>query len=111
MKAPLALVISRLDDAERVRRSHHEALIELQRAPLAGAIILSGVELADEAETPVAHNLGRAPSFVTTSLVRGAVSTGRIDDIRTSSYDPRRFVVLKASGYGATVTVDLLVVP
>lgn len=111
MKPPLDIVISRLDDAERVRRSHAEAIVELQRVPLVGAIILASIELEDGAETPIAHRLGRVPRFVTASLVRGAVTTGRIDDIRTTSYDRSRFLVLQANGYGATITVDLMVVP
>ena len=111
MKTPLDIVISGLDDAERVRRSHREAIIELQRAPLSGAVILPGIELADGVETPIAHRLGRAPQFITPSLVRGAVSTGHIDDIRATTYNRDRFLVLKASGWGATITLDLLVVP
>jgi hypothetical protein len=44
------------------------------------------------------------------SAVRGASTTGRIDDTsRTGGNDRAKFAVLTATGWGATITVDLLV--
>lgn len=108
MKAP---TVYRLDDpkAEQVRAEHHRAITELQRAPLAGAVVLKGVTLESGVATPVPHGLGRVPVFVRESCPRGASSTGRVDEIRTSAYDAKKYIVLQATGWGATITVDVLV--
>jgi hypothetical protein len=72
--------------------------------------VVAGVELADGVVTPIAHKLGRAPAWMGISLVRGAASTGRIDDTsREGGNDRSKFAVLTATGWGATITVDLLV--
>jgi hypothetical protein len=109
MKAGLPIV---LDDekAERANRNHRERIDELQSLPATGLRVLAGVELADGVATPIAHKLGRAPAWLGVSLVRGAVSTGRIDDTsREGGNDRAKFAVLTANGWGATITVDLLV--
>ena len=111
MRPLLAIGISSHADAERVRRNHHEAIAEIQQAPLVGAVVLPGIELEDGVETPVAHRLGRAPRFVSPSIVRGASSAGFIAEIRAGGYNRAQHLVLKASGWGATITLDLLVVP
>lgn len=108
MKALLALTLADAD-ADRVRRNHAEAITELQATPAAGARVLRGVELADGIDTPVAHGLPRAPSFVTCSVPRGAIAAGYLEEVRSGT--DRRAVVLRATGYGATVTVDVLVLP
>lgn len=101
----------KLDDdaAERVRRSHAQAISNLQTMPSASMVVIPNVSLADTVATPVAHTLGRAPTFVRESTPRGAVSAGRIDEIRDNSVDRTRFVLLKATGFGATITVDIQV--
>lgn len=95
-------------DAERVRVSHERALAELQSKPAATEVILGGIVLEAGKATYVPHGLGRAPTFVSSSLTRGAVSAGWIDDIRTG-VDLTKFLLLRANGYGATITVDLRV--
>jgi hypothetical protein len=97
-------------NAEQVRRSHEDAIRELQQMRFAGAVIVSGVQLVDTVPTIVSHNLGRRPAFVRESVVRGAVATGRIVEARTdAALDYTKQLVLTATGWGATVTVDLLV--
>ncbi len=93
--------------AEEVRRSHHDAIGELQRAPLAGAKVVSGVRLENGKATTVAHGLGRAPKWVGISALRGAASAGFINETRSG--DTSKSVTLTASGYGATITVDVMV--
>ncbi|HSN26169.1 MAG TPA: hypothetical protein VLT45_07780 [Kofleriaceae bacterium] len=93
-------------DAERIRRNIYDAVRELQLLPAASARRIEGVELVDGKPTPIAHGLGRR-AFVTPSPPRGAAAAGRIDEIRDGSYNPAEYVVLKATGYGATITVDL----
>lgn len=95
---------------ERVRRNTHEAIAEMQRVPAMRARTIRGVVLEDGVATPIAHGLG-VPAFVTHTPPRGPVTAGWIEEIRDGSYDLGRFVVLKASGYGATVTVDVEVRP
>jgi len=108
LRPPLTL---QLDDvvAEQVRDGHDQALRELQRAPLAGARVIYDVELADATETPIAHKLGRTPTIVLVSPHRDASAGGAVEEIRSSTYDRARLVVLKASGFSATVKVDVVV--
>lgn len=93
--------------AEQVRRSHHDALSELQASPLAGAKVVS-VKLENGKATTVSHGLGRVPKAVLVSVVRGATtSAGYIKETR-EAVDPSKAVMLTASGYGATVQVDVV---
>ncbi len=110
MKALLATLLPD-PQLERIRANHAEAIRELQQAPPAAARLIPDVELADGVATPVPHGLGRPARWVRESCVRNATSTGRIEEIRTGDgvQDRSKFVVLKASGWGATVTVDVLV--
>lgn len=96
----------KLDDeqAEIVRREHERKIVELQAAPAAGMAFVT-VSLADAKATPVAHGLGRRPLFVSQSIVRGATSTGRI----VESARDDKYVTLTATGWGATITLELAV--
>lgn len=96
-------------DAERVRRAHHDAIRELQTAASAIPSTIADVSLVDGIDTPVAHAVGRRPSFVSSSVQRGGTSTGRITEVRSGSYDRSKVVVLRADGWGATITVDVMV--
>jgi hypothetical protein len=104
------LIGAQLQDptAERVRQSHAAAIQELQDTPLAGARVLKDRELADGVVTPIAHGLGRAPVFVAVSPARGGATGGSVTELREGT-DRSKFVVLEATGWGATVTVDVLV--
>jgi len=106
------LVQTRLADPalERVRQDHAAAIGELQGLPCVALRVVTDVELADGIETPVAHGLGRPALWVRESAPRNASTTGRVDEIRTGSADRRKFVVLKATGFGATITVDVAVI-
>lgn len=96
-------------DAEKVNRDHTARITELQQLPCASLAVIANRELADGVETPITHNLGRAPLWVRESCVRGAVTTGRIEEVRPGKYDRTKVVILKATGWGATVTIDLAV--
>lgn len=95
------------EDAERVRRSHHEAIASTQSRVEAPRIVRN-VSLADGIPTTFSHGLGKVPSLVTLSVLRGAVSAGFIVET-IDGVDRSRFVVLTASGYGATISLDLKV--
>ncbi len=97
-------------DAEIVRRNHADGIAALQKAAASIPVVIAEVTLADGVETPVAHRLGRKPLWVRESCPRGATATGRVVEVRTGSYDRAKVVVLQATGWGATITVDLLVV-
>ena len=96
------------DDAERVRRSHSEAIKEGQRSL---PRVIANVTLANGAATTVAHGAGKPPRAIIPSAIRGAVSAGFIVETRPSGVDRSKTVVLQASGYGATITIDLVVIP
>lgn len=108
MKQLLAIRLAD-ENAERVRKSHAEAIGEWQGSAAAGLKVIAGIQLADGVNTPIPHGLGRAARWVAPSAVRGASTTGRIEEVRDSVYDRERVVVLKATDWGATVTVDVLV--
>jgi hypothetical protein len=110
MTRPTAPTTPALDDekSEIVRREFERKIIELQRMTSASLEIIANVVLADGVATPVAHNAGR-PVFVLVSPPRGASATGRTEEVRDGSQDRNKYVVLKATGWGATITVDLAV--
>ena len=97
--------------ADAARQEHATAIGELQSSPLFAARVIPDVSLRDGIETPVAHGLGRTPVFVCPSAPRDPSSTGRIEEIRTTggALDRKRFVTLLATGWGATITVDVVV--
>lgn len=97
--------------AEQVRREHDRAIRELQRLPLADAVVINDVSLASGVDTPVSHKLGRKPRMVYVSPPRGPSSTGRIEEMRTGlgALQRDQVVVLKATGWGATIAVDVMV--
>lgn len=109
-------VSPRLPDeiAERVRRSHHEKIVELQATIGAGLKIIPAISIADNITVPVQHGLGRAPKWVGISLPRNAAggalpTTGQVSEIRDTTHDLASIVQVWAKGWGATVLVDLLV--
>ena len=94
---------------ERVRRNFFEAIAELQRLPFVGARVIEDVVLKDGQETPIPHRLGRPAAWVRESCVRNGVSNGRVEEVRSGAYKRDQYVVLKATGFGADVTVDVVV--
>ena len=66
--------------------------------------------LLDTADTVIAHGLGRLPRWIGVSCVRGySTVTGQVVEVRSGTLDRRRFAVLRAEGFGADVTADILV--
>lgn len=106
---PSAPITPRLTDvdAERVRREFDRVIRELQNLPSSSLLVISGVSLADTIATVIGHGLGRAPLWVGPSAPRGPSSTGRIEEIIDGTHDRSQVVVLKATGWGATITVDV----
>lgn len=112
MRAPLDL---RLADAaaEQVRRSHAQAIAEMQGIPVLGLRVLT-VEIPNASEIRLAHRLGRRPQMVLVSVPRGAISVGIVRDTTAapttgSAPDPTSLLCLRADGFGATITVDVAV--
>lgn len=110
-----SLLDSQLSDAtaERVRRSHAEAIREIQDLPAASIRIVRGVVLANGVETEVAHGLGRLPLAVVPGAPKGAATPGLIalfGAVHSSGapIDRTKVVVLQASGFGGTITVDVV---
>lgn len=89
----------------RSNREYDEKLRELDRQSRKNVWLLD-VELADGVDTEIAHNLRRRVS-VTVTPPRDGVTNGSISEVRAAGRDPKRFVVLRADGWGATVTVDV----
>lgn len=92
-------------ELERIRRNLVDVARELQGQRVL-RVVKEDLVLADGVATPIAHGLGRR-AFVLLSPVRGATATGRIEEIRDGSHDSTKFAVLKATGFGGPVTVDV----
>lgn len=105
-----AVITPRLAEpqAEEARRVLVEAVRELQALPSADLTVIPNVDLANGALVPVAHKLGRPPRFVSCSTPRNATAAGYVVEVRDGT-DRARVVMLRASGYGATITVDVVV--
>lgn len=105
-----------LDDvnAEQVRRIHDAKIIEIQKAPVLAAQVISEVVLADAVDTAIPHSLGRAPIMVWVSPVRGSgfVAGGIRERTTYGSGEPidrTRYIVLQAFSYTTSITVDVAV--
>jgi hypothetical protein len=107
-RPPSGLKVKTLEDAERSRLEHDRAIRELQQAPSASTHFIPNIALANGVTTTIPHGLGRAPNFVCESIPRGAVSAGYIIEIR-GAVDRTQSIQLQANGWGATITVDLVV--
>jgi hypothetical protein len=95
------------ETAERVRQSHARAITDLQRR--LEAKVVRAVVLPDGVRTSVSHDLGREPLWIGPSAIRGSVTVGCVVEFR-DGVDRVQRVDIAASGYGATVTIDLLVI-
>lgn len=94
---------------ESVRQDLTAIVSEIQQLPFASMRVVQGVVLDDGVETPVSHGLGRPPVWVRESAPRGPMTAGIVEEVRTGGIDRRKSVLLKASGWGASITVDVLV--
>ena len=98
-------------EADRVRRNSDERITELQKVPIVGGFLVRGVKLPDDVDVPVHHKLGRVPVVIPgiPYALTGTTTTGRIRD-RTrvlTNFDAREYVVLRATGWGTTMYLDL----
>lgn len=102
-KAPYRI---HLDDSktDQAMEDHRRVLQDMLRTL---PVVIRDVELANGTRTVVKHGLGRKYTSVFVSPVRGATATGRVVDDESTSTD--REIWLTATGFGAAVTVDLLV--
>lgn len=94
------------NDAEQVRRNHDERIKQLAGRPAFALTPIGEATLPDGVLVKVGHSLGRFPSLVLWSPPRGAVTAGLLEEVR-EGLDRCRFVGLRASGFGATVRVDV----
>lgn len=91
----------------RVAQSLTRAVEELQQHRGVASVQKFDVELPAGEEVSVAHGLGFR-AFVQISPVRGASTSGRVEEVLDETrYDHSRVVVLKAEGFGATVLVNV----
>lgn len=101
--------------AEAVRRNVDRRIDEFQQLPLAHAVSIVGVTLPDMFDQRIAHGLGRAPKQIIISPPYPIVNTaGAIFEERTATLagypiDRTKEIVLRAFGWGVTITIDLLV--
>lgn len=109
MARPVPRLQTGIQEVDRSLQAHRLALQELQEAVLTEAVVVP-TSLPDATDVEVRHGLGRLPVWVAPSAVRNASSSGRIEEIRDTNRDRRKVVVLRATGWGATIDVDVVVV-
>ena len=109
---------ARLTDpaAEQSRDSHSQAIVQLQRLPAAALRVIRGVRLPNGGFALIPHGLGRAPLAVLVSppITNAGLTAGLINELRGvdsagSPIDRNQVIALFAGGYGAAVTVDVVV--
>ena len=105
LRGPIAVRLE--GEAERARQNHEDRITELQKLPATGLEVKPDISLANGVVTQVAHGLGRRPQLVLLSPPRGASSSGRIEEVRSDGLDRTKLIALKATGWGATITVDV----
>jgi hypothetical protein len=112
----LALIDKLLGEpADEVRRSHANAIRELQSLPCIDFKVIRGVVLPDGVPVAIAHKLGRPPIWVAPSIPRGGVGAGVIfqyTDAHPSTgapVDQTQVVLIAAFAYGGTIKIDLAV--
>jgi hypothetical protein len=93
-------------DVERALDEIRNAHIALARDPFINARTFE-VTLPDATTVRVRHKLGRAFTNYSLSAPKGAVTSGRIEELTPD--DPSAEIWLEANGYGATVTVRMTV--
>lgn len=93
--------------AEQVRLNIEDRLRELDRRSEVSP--LGEVALPDSKVIRIGHQLGRYPKLVICSPPRGATTPGLLEEVR-DGIDRAKFVGLRATGFGATVRVDVAVV-
>ncbi len=107
------VVAPSLDDqkTDQAVRNIAASIGQLQSLPSAGIRVVADKVLVDATPTTIRHPLGRVPLWVGVSCPRGAagLTAGAVTEIRTGSNDRAEIIVLQADGYGAVVTVDVLV--
>jgi len=103
VRNPNSPQVSSFAAAETARRVHEACILELQGS---GLRVVRDIVLEDGIERPIAHKLGRAPVWCAPSAPRGPISSGRIEEIRSTN-DRTQIAILKATGYGGPITVDV----
>lgn len=111
-------------DAEAVRRATYEAIREIQAMPVMEMRVVRNIKVTSNDFVVIAHQLGRAPTFVVPTAVRflpaesATLSVGTWFDYGVTGpagepIDRSKIVILSAAGWtsGAAVhlTFDLLV--
>lgn len=95
-----------MDAIDRLLGNLDERIKQIVGVAMLGGYIKRDVELADATDVPIAHELGR-PASVFLSPPRNPSSSGRIEEVRSDSFDLSKYTVIRATGYGATITVDV----
>ena len=106
MSFTIAIAAKLEDAAERVRRNVMQMIRELQSVRISRGRLFLDVELPNAINTPLNHGLGRL-AVLHLSPPRHGTSTGRIAEVRATGTDVGQTSVLLATGWGATITVDV----
>lgn len=109
-------------DADQVRRSHAQAIRELQDLPMSSFRLIRDIVVVNNNPITIAHKLGRAPLFVGVSAIRWdkspSLAVGTVFDYgevgpNNEPIDRTQIIVLVPGGFtsagSVVVTFDLLV--
>lgn len=102
-------------DADQVRRSHANAIRQLQTLAAAAWIVVGDFLVPNGGSVLVRHGLGRAPAQVVLSPPRvefgtpGLVAGGILIDLTGPDVNRRQAIRIFGTGYGVAVTVTVSV--
>lgn len=102
-------------DADLVRRSHANAIRQLQLLQCASLTVIRGVAMPADGHVTIKHGLGRAPLAVFVSPPRNTagLTVGLISEARGTvggvAIDSTQVVVLVAGAFTNSFTVDVAV--
>ena len=101
--------------SEAWRANADQRIAELQKQPATFLRVISDVSLPNGVVVLVPHQMGRRPLWVGNSIPRGGSTVGVIYHYTTTHpstgapIDPTQVIAVAAFAYGATITVDLMV--
>jgi len=110
------LLESRINDAttQSVVASHAVTIKEIMALPASEIRVIGPVQLPDNVGVQVPHGLGRKPLAFFLSPPQGAAAAGVVRDFGSvtpagAPNSQTEFLSLRATGYGATITVMVMV--
>lgn len=93
-------------ETDRILQNHDRRISEVVGVPIVQGRLFRGVELPSGVDTIIRHGFGRRVSVFISPPYPSLFATGRIGWKSDDADDPKNQIMLRATGFGATVYVD-----